>query len=130
MCRDKTFGQRRWWSPIQLGYAAKPWWKFEHLQRFSGILMPICRRFYPVGADVVPPSDINALAQWMERWGLLPSRLPRAAAQRQLEALASSPVETIKAEGMPDTASREILRMPAEWEPSEAVVITWPVLYP
>jgi len=130
MCRDKTFGQPRWWSPIQLGYAAKPWWKFERLQRFNGILVPVCRRFYPVGADVVPPADINALAQWMERWGLLPSRLPRAAAQRQLEALASSPVEAIKAEGMPDTASSEILRMPAEWEPSEAVVITWPVLYP
>ena len=31
---------------------------------------------------------------------------------------------------MPDRASGEILRLPAEWEPSEAVVITWPVLYP
>jgi agmatine deiminase len=132
MCRDETLGQRRRWSPIQLGYAAKPWWKFEHLQRFSRVLMPICRRFYPVGADVAPPADIDALAQWMECWGLLPSRLPRTGARRQLEALAStsSPVETIKAEGIPDRASSEILRLPAEWEPSEAVVITWPVLYP
>jgi agmatine deiminase len=130
MCPDETFGQRRRWSPIQLGYAAKPWWKFEHLQRFSGLLMPICRRFYPVGADVAPPADIDALAQWMERWGLLPSGLPRTKARRQLEALASSPVETIKAEGIPDRAAVEIQRLPAEWEPSEAVVITWPVLYP
>lgn len=130
MCPDETFGQRRWWSPVQLGYAAKPWWKLARLQRFNQILRPICQRFYPVGADVVPPADIDALAQWMERWGLLPSRLPRAVAQRQLEALASSPAETIKAEGMPDRASSEILRLPAEWEPSEAVVVTWPVLYP
>jgi agmatine deiminase len=130
MGRDETFGQRRRWSPIQLGYAAKPWWKFEHLQRFSRVLMPICRRFYPVGADVAPPADIDALAQWMERWGLLPARLSPTEARRQLEALASSPVETIKAEGTPDRASSEILRLPAEWEPSEAVVITWPVLYP
>jgi agmatine deiminase len=79
---------------------------------------------------VVPPAGIDALARWMERWGLLPSRLPRALAQRQLEALASSPVETVKAEEMPTVASDEILRLPAEWEPSEAVVITWPVLYP
>jgi agmatine deiminase len=127
---DETLGRRRWWSPIQLGYAAKPWWKFEHLQRFNRILMPMCRRFYPVGSDVIPPADIDALATWMERWGLSPSRLPRAVAQRQLEALASSPVETIKADGMPDRAPSEILRLPAEWEPSEAVVITWPVLYP
>jgi agmatine deiminase len=130
MCRDDTFGQRRRWSPVQLGYAAKPWWKFEHLQRFSRVLMPICQRFYPVQADVAPPADIDALAQWMERWGLLPARLPPTGARRQLEALASSPVETIKAEGIPDRASSEILRLPAEWEPSEAVVITWPVLYP
>jgi agmatine deiminase len=120
----------RRWSPIQLGYAAKPWWKFEHLQRFNRILMPICRRFYPVGADVVPPADIDALARWMERWGLLPSHVPRAVAQRQLEALASSSAETVEAERMPDSASSEILRLPAEWEPSEAVVITWPVLFP
>jgi agmatine deiminase len=122
----------RWrrWSPIQLGYAAKPWWKFEHLQRFNRILMPICRRFYPVGADVVPPADIDALAGWMERWGLLPAHVPRAVAQRRLAALASSPAETVEAERMPDRASSEILRLPAEWEPSEAVVITWPVLFP
>jgi agmatine deiminase len=120
----------RRWSPIQLGYAAKPWWKFEHLQRFNRILMPICRRFYPVGADVVPPADIDALARWMERWGLLPAHVPRAAAQRRLEALASSSAETVEAERMPDRASSEILRLPAEWEPSEAVVITWPVLFP
>ena len=130
MGRDETLGQRRRWSPIQLGYAAKPWWKFERLQRFSGVLRPICRHFYPVGADVAPPADIDALAQWMERWRLLPAGLPRAGARRQLEALSSSPVETIKAEGIPDRGSSEILRLPAEWEPSEAVVITWPVLYP
>ena len=79
---------------------------------------------------MAPPADIAALAQWMERWRLLPSHLPRAVAQRQLEALASSPVETVKAGAMPLGASGEILRLPAEWEPSEAVVITWPVLYP
>ncbi len=92
--------------------------------------MPICRRFYPVGADVDPPADIDALAQWMERWGLLPSRLPRAEARRQLEALESSPIEAVKAGEIPNGESSEILRLPAEWEPSEAVIITWPVLYP
>jgi agmatine deiminase len=124
---------RRWRSPIQLGYAAKPWWKFAHLQRFNRILMPLCRRFYPVGADVVPPADIDALARWMQRWGLLPSHVPRAVARGQLTALASSPVETVEAveaERMPDRTAGEILRLPAEWEPSEAVVITWPVLFP
>ena len=121
---------RGWWSPIQLGYAAKPWWKFEHLQRFNPILTPICRRFYPVGADVAPPADTDALARWMERWGLLPAHVAGAVARRGLETLASGQVETVEADGTPNGAATEILRLPAEWEPSEAVVITWPVLYP
>jgi agmatine deiminase len=126
--RANTLGERRWWSPIQLGYAAKPWWKFEHLQRFDRILTPICRRFYPVGADVAPPADTDALARWMARWGLLPLR--GDAARRHLEAVAPGTVETVEADGTPDMAPTEILRLPAEWEPSEAVVIAWPVLYP
>ena len=87
-------------------------------------------RLYPVGADVAPPADVGALARWMERWGLLPADTPRAVAQHQLEALTSPPVETVDAEEMPDTTTSQILRLPAEWEPSEAVVITWPVLFP
>ena len=92
--------------------------------------MPVCQRFYPVEADAAPPADFDALARWMERWGLLPADMPRVVAQHHLEALTSRPVETVEAEGMPDTTTSQILRLPAEWEPSEAVVITWPVLYP
>ena len=130
MPRPYRFGELLRHSPFQLAYPAKPWWKFEHLQRFSPVLEPVCRRFYPVGADATPPTDIDALARWMERWGLLPARLPRAAALRRLEALASTPVETVKPGELPDQAPDEISRLPAEWEPSEAVVIAWPVLYP
>jgi agmatine deiminase len=125
-----TFGRRRWWFPIQAGYNPHPWWKFEHLQQYRPILMPICRRRYPIGADVVPPADVEALVQWMDRWGLLSSRLPRAAARRQLDALASAPVEMVKPEAILTRGPSEVLRLPAEWEPTEAVVITWPVVYP
>lgn len=130
MTRTARFVDRRWWPPIKAGYAAKPWWKFEHLQRFDPILMPIWRRCYPVGADIMPPADIAALAQWMESWGLLSSRLPPTTARRQLQALASSPPEMIRAGRTPAEGPAEILRLPAEWEPTEAVVITWPVLFP
>lgn len=130
MIKRNTLGERLWWFPVQPGYAPKPWWKFEHLKRFNPVLMPICERFYPIGADVAPPADIDALVQWMERWGLLRCRLPAAAARRQLETLASRPVEMVKSDGKPKKAPGGILRLPAEWEPSEAVVVTWPVLYP
>jgi len=125
-----TFGRRRWWFPIQTGYNPHPWWKFEHLERYHALLMPIWRRRYPVGADVVPPPDTEALAQWMDRWGLLPPRLQPAAARTRLDALASTPVEVIEPHATSAEGSGESLRLPAEWEPTEAVVLAWPVLYP
>lgn len=112
-----------------MGYATKPWWTFAHVQRLDRFLTPVWQRLYPVGADLVPPVDFDALARWMARWGLLPPQLP-ATAGRDLAALISTPVEIVQAVGTPPSGSNEILRLPAEWEPSEAVVITWPILYP
>ncbi len=122
--------RRRWWFPIQFGYNPHPFWKFEHLRRYHRILLPICRHRYPVGADVVPPPDLEALARWMDRWGLLPERVEPTAARRLLEALAPTPVETVRTDAVPAAEASGGLRLPAEWEPSEAVLITWPVLYP
>lgn len=130
MTNAGTFGGRRWWTPIQLGYNPHPWWKLEHLERYHPILMPICRRRYPIGADIRPPPDTEALAQWMNRWGLLSPHLPLVEARRQLNALASTPVEVIQPETIPAKTKSEVVRLPAEWEPTEAVVLAWPVLYP
>lgn len=130
MTSGNTVGELHWRVPVRAGYAAKPWWKFEHLQRINRIVMPVYKHFYPVGADITPPADFEALAQWMKRWRLLPSRMPVAAARRELEALASYPVQVIKPDGTAPEGPSEFLRLPAEWEPSEAVVIAWPVLYP
>src|SRR3954447_19042202 len=122
--------RRRWWSPIQAGYNPHPFWKFEHLRRYHPVLMPICRRRYPVGADVSPPRDLDTLARWMAHWGLLPRGLQSATARPQLEALASTPVEQVDPAVTAAPRSGGRLRVPAEWEPSEAVIIAWPVLYP
>jgi len=92
--------------------------------------MPIWGRLYPVAAGIEPPADLEALARWMDRWGLLASQTLPAAARRQLEAVASIPVETVNAGRTPASVSREVIRLPAEWEPSEAVVIAWPVVFP
>jgi agmatine deiminase len=129
MTRAGTFGKRRWWIPVQAGYAPNPFWKFEHLERVNRRLMPVWRRLYPVGADGAPPSDIEALARWMARWGLSSDELSPLAHRRRLEALASVPVQVIDADAVAPRALNTIARLPAEWEPSEAVVVAWPVLY-
>ena len=129
-------GRRRWWVPIQFGYASNPWWKFEHLRRVNRVLMPTWRRLYPVGAEVRPPADVDALVGWMQRWKLMPAGVAAGSARARLEALAASPVQTVATEPpspgrAPDrAASDEIVRLPAEWEASEAVLVTWPILYP
>ncbi len=125
-----TLGKRRWWVPVQAGYAPNPWWKFEHLRRPNRILMPLWRRLYPVGADMDPPGDFEALARWMARWDLLSSDLTPVAAGDRLGALAASHPEAIDPDRVPPVGRRDVARLPAEWEPAEAVVIAWPVLYP
>jgi agmatine deiminase len=128
--RAGVLGKRRWWVPIQAGYAPNPFWKFEHLERPNRILMPVWRRMYPIHADVAAPPDTEALARWMERWGLLRGHLAPAMMRRELEAVTPRALETLDANREPGLGGHGALRLPAEWEPAEAVVIAWPVMYP
>lgn len=130
MADVSTLPRRRWRLPIRFGYNPHPFWKFEHLRRYDPILTPLLRHRYPVGADVVPPTDIEALARWMDRWRLSPSRMPYAELRDLLQGLAATPVEVIDPGKAPAGDSGDGLRMPAEWEPSEAVITAWPVCYP
>jgi len=44
-------------------------------------------------------AGFEALARWVERWGLLPDGLPRAAAQRRLEPVGTLPLVLCRATG-------------------------------
>ncbi len=66
----------------------------------------------------------------MHRWGLVPSDVPPAQTASQLETLTATPVEIVEADAVAREASRGVVRLPAEWEQAEAVVLAWPVLYP
>ncbi len=68
------------------------------------------------------------LAHYLTRWRLLPPGLDAAAARRQLEGI-DPPIEIV-ADQPPLIASAQPVRLPAQWEPLEAVIVSFPVLYP
>ena len=68
------------------------------------------------------------MARYLIRWRLLTEIDERDLRNR----LANNPVEVelTRADATPPTASGEPIRLPAQWEPIETVLLTWPVLYP
>jgi len=79
--------------------------------------------------DTHPPLSPEYQAHYLARWRILPAGMDAAAARRALIALGEGVVTPAPAESdLP--AARLPIRLPAQWEPLAAVVITFPVLYP
>lgn len=111
---------------MQFNYIPYPLWR--RLPRPLHILTaPLLRPFYPVDADAGPPATPRQMATYLKRWRLLPEMDEREMRRRLTQHPAR--VEMTRA----DTAPQDVagpLRLPAQWEPVEAVLLAWPVLYP
>jgi agmatine deiminase len=82
---------------------------------------PLLRRWLPVDADERAPDTPEATTAYLRRWGLAGENSP--------------PDEKwLTPKSVPDAEPRPApdgpVRLPAQWEPVEAVILTWPVLYP
>ncbi len=112
-------------QPLRFDFIPYPLWRRKSIPPLA---RPLLRPFSALDADAQPPATPSALAHYLTRWRLIPPGLDAAAARRQLENL-DPPVETV-ADQPPTFASAQPLRLPAQWEPLEAVILTFPVLYP
>jgi agmatine deiminase len=92
------------------------------------VLRQLCRPFYPVAADASPPATPRQMARYLARWRLLGDR-DESDAHRCLNENPAS-VELTRADQETLPAPDAPVRLPAQWEPVEAVIVTWPVLYP
>lgn len=111
--------------------------------RFDPVPYPLWRRRYPLWVrplarlafaasaaarhDSEPPASAAELAHLLTRWRLLPAGMSAADVRRALQASAIRPVVVHDRPVEPVSGP---LRLPAQWEPLEAVVVTFPVLYP
>lgn len=98
----------------------------------SAISRPLLRHLMPVDADERPPQSTEAMVAYMARWGLLGARrgLDSRTARNLLPELPVE-VETAPTDIRPlPPAPEQPVRLPAQWEPVESVILAWPVLYP
>jgi agmatine deiminase len=118
---------------IRLDYIPYPLWR----RRMPAPLRPFARAalrpFYPLDWETHPPANARAMAAYMARWRLLPKGVTQENATHVIENedaqtrhVSSAPFEVpfyTTEMGLP-------LRLPAQWEPMERILLAFPVLYP
>jgi len=115
-------------SPLQFNTIPYPIWRRKLPFGLEHLLRPIATRYLTAEADTNPPATPQVMADYMVRWGLLDGNLPVVQAlDQQVQTLESTQPDDIKP---PATVEIGDLRLPAQWEPMETVLLAWPVLYP
>ncbi len=120
-------------SPIHFDFIPYPLWRRKY-PAFLGILAkPLFHRFYPVREDAHPPETPAAMSKWLARWKLLgggdSSFIDQRAVARGLED-AEPVIAFANMDAEPQPAPEKPIRLPAQWEPLERVLISWAWLYP
>ena len=117
-------------NPLRFEYIVYPLWRRKipsWLRLFSD---PLLSRFYPVKADRVPPQTPEAMAKHLTKWEIFGKNgvdwqtLTRDLLDSQAVMCKTS------AEAIPRTASGSKVRIPAQWEAMEKVLISWGIQYP
>lgn len=116
-------------SEFRFGYIPYPLWRRRWpIPGLQPLVRQACRLFYPVRADTNPPATPRQMARYLARWHLLVEMDEREARRCLMENPAA--VELSRADREPAAAPPGPVRLPAQWEPVETVLLSWPVLYP
>lgn len=112
---------------FQFNYIPYPLWR----RKLPFLLKPIARaylsRHYPVSLDLRPIPTVNDVADYLIRFKLLPD-MSEADLRQQLMAPPTH-LTIVDLERQPATSS-EPVRLPAQWEPMERIIITWAQNFP
>ncbi len=113
---------------LQFNPIPYPLWRRHFPAPVKAALRPLLRRYTPADADERPPETPAAMAAYLSRWGLLKAADEyRAAAFLRDTPLA---VEVVPQAVEPARAPVGRVRLPAQWERLESVILAWPVFYP
>ncbi len=112
-------------SPIRFDFIPYPLWR----RRGVPPIHTLWSALSTADADAHPPLSVEGQTHYMARWRILPPGMDARAARR---ALIAQPEPTVipAPEATPGAPFDAPLRLPAQWEPMEAVVIAFPILYP
>lgn len=117
--------------PLQFNTIPYPIWRRNLPFGLNRLIQPLAQRYLAADADLTPPTTPDAMVDYLLRWGLLDSK-NRLTALTILES-SLPPIETTQPSHFNppvhvDSSSK--LRLPAQWEPMETILLTWPSLYP
>lgn len=90
------------------------------------------RQWYPLEWDIdsQPPQTVNEVVFYMSRFGLLDALgLQVAEARTRLAAYTQIPPQ-VDSRAMQFASPLGKVRLPAQWETLESVLLSWPVMYP
>lgn len=85
-------------------------------------------RFYPVHADRHPPRDETEMARFLVDWDLITDS--DLASLRDALTQVDVTVEVAARDDMPQAHDGSVVRIPAQWEPTERVLVSWGRMYP
>lgn len=109
--------------PLQFQYIPYPIWRRTLPPILKQGARALYKRFYPVALDEHPPQDSAPMAHYLRRWRLLDG-----VTAHNIDDAAPQFLEHTSAP--PDAALTMPLRLPAQWEPLEAVLVYFPTMYP
>lgn len=113
---------------LRFDYIPYPLWRRRLPDPLGRLVAPFFRLFYPVEAEQQPPATPRQMGRFMARWGLL-GDMDEAEARR-LMTEAPAAVEMTRGDIVPQAAPHRPVRLPAQWETMEAILLSWPVFYP
>jgi len=113
---------------LQFNYVPYPLWRRRWPGPIQQMMQPLWKAIYPVVEDTAPPTDAAAMADYLVRYGLLKAYslqdlyICLRDSQPHIEDATTPPAATVEP-ALP-------ARLPAQWEPMQAVIVNWPVMYP
>ncbi len=110
--------------PLRFDFIPYPIWR----RRGLTALRPLWRGVTTASADTHPPTTPAQMAHYLTRWDILPYGMNSVAARDALAEINPPLVDVPSASAA--VSFDGPIRLPAQWEPLEAVLITWPALYP
>ncbi len=117
--------------PLQFNTIPYPIWRRKLPFGLGNLLQPLARNYLAADADLNPPTTPGAMANFMTHWGLLnhiDGLTALAILSSNFSVLEMTQPEQIKPSA--PFVSNEKVRLPAQWEPIETILLTWPSIYP
>lgn len=110
-------------SLLQFNYIPYPLWRKAVFPPLRPLADSFYRRLYPVDTDRIPPRTHDEMARYLLRWGLMDYDDVRGLHDMTPQ------METRRVDE-PRITSAGKIRLPAQWEPLDSILLHFPVIYP